>query len=46
MYAYTYTQGFPGDSAVKNSPANARRCRFDSWVGKIRSPGEGNGNPF
>ena len=30
--------GFPGGSAVKNLPANARRhkrCRFDPWVRKI-----------
>ena len=29
--------GFPGDSLVKNSPADVRDKRhgFDSWVGKI-----------
>ena len=30
--------GFPGGSAVKNLPANARRhrrCRFDPWLGKV-----------
>ena len=35
---------FPGGSAVKNLPANAR----DSGLipGSGRSPGEGNGNPL
>ena len=33
-YAYTHTHSFPGDSAVKNSPANARRHRSDAWVGE------------
>ena len=26
---------FPGGSVVKNLPANARKRRFDPWVGKI-----------
>ena len=26
---------FPGGPVVKNPPANARRHRFDPWVGKI-----------
>ena len=26
---------FPGGSVVKNLPANARRSRFDPWMGKI-----------
>ena len=26
---------FPGGAAVKNLPANAKRLRFDPWVGKI-----------
>ena len=36
--------GFPGDSVVKNPPANAG----DSVLipGLEKSPGEGNGNPF
>ena len=39
--------GFPGGSAVKNLPANARRhrrCRFDPWVRK--TPGGGDGSPL
>ena len=36
--------GFPGDSVVKNLPANAGdQC---SISGSGRSPGEGNGNPL
>ena len=36
--------GFPGDSVVKNLPANAGDpC---SISGSGRSPGEGNGNPL
>ena len=27
-------KGFSGGSVVKNTPANAKRCRFDPWVGK------------
>ena len=26
---------YPDGSVVKNPPANARRCGFDPWVGKI-----------
>ena len=38
--------GFPGDSAVKNLPANARDLRDGgSSPCSGRSPGEGNGNP-
>ena len=36
--------GFPGGSAVKNSPANAGD--MSSIPGSGRSPGEGNGNPL
>ena len=36
--------GFPGDSVVKDPPANARDT--GSIPGLGRSPGEGNGNPI
>ena len=36
--------GFPGDSAVKNLPANAGDVGLIPGLG--RSPGEGNGNAF
>ena len=36
--------GFPGDSVVKNPPANAREV--GSIPGLGRFPGEGNGNPL
>ena len=36
--------GFPGVSAVKNSPAKAGD--IGSIPGSGRSPGEGNGNPL
>ena len=36
--------GFPGDSVVKNPPANAEDLLLIPGVG--RSPGEGNGNPL
>ena len=36
--------GFPGGSAVENSPANAEHV--GSIPGSGRSPGEGNGNPL
>ena len=37
--------GFPGDSVVKNLPANAGDIRdAGSIPGSGRSPGEGNGN--
>ena len=39
--------GFPGDTAVKNLPANAGDIRDMSSVpGSERSPGEGNDNPL
>ena len=41
--AYIYI-GFPGDSVVKNSTANAGDV--GSIPGSGRSPGEGNGNPL
>ena len=41
------TQGFPGDSAVKNLPSNAGDARdAGSIPGSGSSPGEGNGNPL
>ena len=36
--------GFPGGSVVENLPANAGD--MGSMPGSVRSPGEGNGNPF
>ena len=36
--------GFPGDSGVKNPPANAGDAV--SFPESGRSPGEGNGNPL
>ena len=36
--------GFPGGSAVKNPPANARASGLTP--GSERSPGEGNSNPL
>ena len=36
--------GFPGDSVVKNLPANAGDVGL--ILGSGRSPGEGNGNPL
>ena len=36
--------GFPGDSVVKNPPANAGD--MGSLTGSGRFPGEGNGNPL
>ena len=38
-----FSKGFPGDSVVKKSPANAGVA--DSVPGSGKSPGEGNGNP-
>ena len=39
--------GFPGDSVVKNLPANAGATGdMGSIPGSGRSPGEGNGNPL
>ena len=39
-----HKMGFPGDSVVKNPPANAGD--MSSLPGSGRSPGEGNGSPF
>ena len=40
-------RGYPGGTAVKNLPANARDTRDASLTpGLGRSPGEGNGNPL
>ena len=37
----------PGDSVVKNPPANAGNARDSGLTpGSGRSPGEGNGNPL
>ena len=39
-------RGFPGDTVVKNLPANAGDARdVDLIPGSGRSPGVGNGNP-
>ena len=43
-WALFICMGFLGDSAVKNTPANAQD--MGSILGSGRSPGEGNGNPF
>ena len=43
VYIYVYIfMGFPGDSVVKNLPANAQDARLIPGSG--RSPGGGNGN--
>ena len=43
---YYSSQGFPGDSVVKNPPANARDSRDMALIpGSGRCPGVGNGNP-
>ena len=43
-------RAFPGDSVVKESACQCRRCRRHRDTGSIpglgRSPGEGNGNPL
>ena len=41
---YEALMGFPGDSVVKNLPANAGD--MGSIPGSGRPPGEGNGNPL
>ena len=41
---YSYSGGFPGGSAKKNSPANIGDTGL--IPGLTRSPGEGNGNPL
>ena len=44
---YTYSQGFPGSSMVKNPPANAGDAGdMGSIPGLGRSPGGGHGNPL
>ena len=41
------SKGFPGDSVVKNPPANAGDTRDAGLIpGLGRSPGVGSGNPF
>ena len=37
-------RGFPGDLTLKNLPARAEDMGL--ILGSVRSPGEGNGNPF
>ena len=44
LFIYSFIEGFPGSSVVKNLPANAGDT--DSVPGSGRSPGEGNDNPF
>ena len=52
IYVHTYTyvctyMYFPGDSMVKNPPANARNAGDVGLIpGLGRSPGGGNGNPL
>ena len=43
-YTHTYTHGFPGSSAGKESACNAGNLRLIPELG--RSPGEGNGYPL
>ena len=45
LKAINLKEGFPGDSVVKNLPANAGDAgNMGSIPGSGRSPGEGNGN--
>ena len=44
FWSYNYMPIFPGSSAVKNMPVNARDSGSIPELG--RSPGKGNGNPF
>ena len=44
FWSYNYMPIFPGSSAVKNLPVNARDSGSIPELG--RSPGKGNGNPF
>ena len=44
VVVYMPLKGFPGDSGVKNLPANAGDT--GSIPGSGGSPGEGNGNPL
>ena len=44
FYLLFLTEGFPGDSMVKNPPVNAGDIGLIPGSG--RSPGEGNGRPF
>ena len=44
---YDYYLGFPGDTVLKNLPANAEDARDMGLIpGLGRVPGEGNGNPL
>ena len=46
-YSLTHYKGFPGDSVIKNAPANAGAAgNAGSIPGLGRSPGEGNDNPL
>ena len=40
------SEGIPGNSVVKNLPANAGATRDGFDLGQERSPGEGNSNPL
>ena len=43
----TLIMGFPGNSMVKNPPADAGDARDIGWIpGSGRSPGKGNGYPL
>ena len=45
--SYSILWGFPGDSVVKNLPANSGDTRVAGLIpGSGRSPGEGTGNPL
>ena len=47
LYCTHKFEGFPGDSVVKNPPANAGDTGDASSIPEPgRSPGEGNGNPL
>jgi len=47
QYCYNNILGFPGGSAVKNSPVNAGNIRDTGSIpGLGRSPREKNGNPL
>ena len=44
---YTFREGFPGSTVVKNPPADAGNVRDTSLIlGLERSPGGGNDNPL
>ena len=41
-----HRQGFPGDTVVKNLPANAGDTKDIQFLSRGRSPGEENENPL